>query len=392
MSLRHRPAHTALAVTLLAGGLGGCTTVSDSFTSSKIDYRAASAAPSPTLQVPPDLTQLTNDPRYQPPAGGTVSANAMQASEPTLLNSGAAAVPALPRSGDGVRVERSGDQRWLVVRQTPEQLWSTLRTFWQDNGFTLSSDTPQIGVMETDWSENRAKLPNDLISRTVGKVLDKLRDSHERDRFRTRVERNGEVTEIYISHRGVEQVGSMDRGGENLRWQNRPTDAGLEAEMLARLMLRLSGSDLGGKPSDAKALSEASRSIANAPLQPARARLLSPANGASLQLDDNADRGWRRIGLALDRSGFTVEERDRAQNSYLVRYVDPKFAGMEEPGFFARVFGGARKEDLQGTRYRLKLTADSTASSSVSIFDDKGLPAKDEGARNIAQLLVNELR
>jgi outer membrane protein assembly factor BamC len=111
-----------------------------------------------------------------------------------------------------------------------------------------------------------------------------------------------------------------------------------------------------------------------------------------LQIDDSADRGWRRVGLALDRSGFTVEERDRSQYSYLVRYVDPKLAGLEEPGFFSRVFGGARKDDLQGTRYRLKLTPDSGASSSVSILDDKGLPAKDDGARNIAQLLVNELR
>ena len=391
MSLRCHPACTALAVTLLAGGFGGCTTVSDSLTSSKIDYRSASATLAPTLQVPPDLTQLSNDPRYLPPVSGTVSANALQATDPSQ-QAGVGGVTAMPRASDGVRVERAGDQRWLVVRQTPDQLWGTLRTFWQDNGFTLATDTPQIGVMETDWSENRAKLPNDLISRTIGKVLDKLRDSSERDRFRTRVERNGEMTEIYISHRGVEQVGSIDRGGESLRWQNRPTDAGLEAEMLARLMLRLSGADLGGKTADPKALEAASRSITNAAANPVRARLLSPANGTALQIDDNAERGWRRVGLALDRSGFTVEERDRAQNAYVVRYVDPRLAGMEEPGIFARVFGGARKEDLQGTRYRLRLTADNMASSSVSILDDKGQPAKDEGARNIAQLLVNELR
>ena len=388
MSLRH-PTRTTLTAALLACGLGGCTTVSDSFTSSKIDYRSSASTPAPTLQVPPDLTQLSNDPRYQPPAGGNVSANAMQTSEST---SQAGAVPAMQRASAGVRIERAGDQRWLVVRQTPDQIWGTLRTFWQDNGFTLATDTPQIGVMETDWSENRAKLPNDVISRTVGKVFDKLRDTSERDRFRTRIERNEAETEIYISHRGVEQVGSVDRGGESLRWQNRPTDSGLEAEMLARLMLRLSGSDTGNKASDIRAIETAARSVGATPAAPARARLLAQTNGSALQIDDSADRGWRRVGLALDRSGFTVEERDRSQYSYLVRYVDPKLAGLEEPGFFSRVFGGARKDDLQGTRYRLKLTPDSGASSSVSILDDKGLPAKDDGARNIAQLLVNELR
>lgn len=396
MPLPH-PVRTSLAAVLFACGLGGCTTVSDSFTSSKIDYRSASSTPAPTLQVPPDLTQLSNDPRYQPPVGGTVSANAMQATEAspqtaTGAGAGAGAVAAMPRASADVRVERAGDQRWLVVRQTPEQLWGTLRTFWQDNGFALATDTPQIGVMETDWSENRAKLPNDIISRTVGKVFDKLRDTSERDRFRTRVERNGEVTEIYISHRGVEQVGSVDRGGETLRWQNRPTDSGLEAEMLARLMLRLSGVDAGGKASDPKAIEAATRTVGAVAAGPARARLLTPTSGTALQIDDSAERSWRRVGLALDRSGFTVEERDRTQNAYVVRYVDPKLAGMEEPGFFSRVFSGARKEDLQGTRYRLKLTADNSASSSVAILDDKGQPAVDDGARNIAKLLVNELR
>ncbi|MEY4907549.1 MAG: outer membrane protein assembly factor BamC [Pseudomonadota bacterium] len=388
MSLRH-PARTTLAATLLACGLGACTTVTDSFTSGKIDYRSSAATPAPTLQVPPDLTQLSNDPRYQPPVGGAVSANAMQAAESVAP---AGAPTATPRAGDEVRIERTGNQRWLVVRQTPDQLWGTLRTFWQDNGFTLTTDTPQVGVMETDWTENRAKLPNDIISRTVGKVFDKLRDTGERDRYRTRVERNGPVTEIYISHRGIEQVGSVERTGESLRWQGRPGDPGLEAEMLARLMLRLSGSDDETKSGDAKAVDAAARSVGATPSTPARARLLGQSAGAALQIDDNLERSWRRVGLALDRSGFTVEERDRAQSTYLVRYVDPKLAGQGEPGFFSRVFGGARKEDLQGTRYRLKLTSDNSTSSAVSILDDKGAAAKDDGARNIVQLLVNELR
>lgn len=388
MSLRH-PARASLAAALFACGLGGCTTVSDSFTSSKIDYRSAAATPAPTLQVPPDLTQLGNDPRYQPPAGGAISANAMQTSEAAAPQAAAATVAVRPN--DDVRIERAGNQRWLVVRQTPEQVWDTLRTFWQDNGFTLVVDTPQVGVMETDWSENRAKLPTDIVSRTVGKVLDKLRDTGERDRYRTRVERNGAVTEIYISHRGVEQVGT-DRNGDGLRWQSRPSDSGLEAEMLARMMLRLTGTEELGKSSNAKAVDAAVRSVSATPTAAPRARVVDQSTGTVLQIDDNLERSWRRVGLALDRSSFTVEERDRAQNVYLVRYVDPKLAGKEEPGFFSRVFSGARKEDLKGMRYRLKLTSGNGTSSSLSILDDKGAAVMDEGARNIVQLLANELR
>lgn len=386
------PVHaTLVGAVVLACGLGGCTVVSDSFTSSKVDYRSAAATPAPTLQVPPDLTQLSSDPRYVPPAGGTVSASAVQAAAASTTPTAAAATP---RASDDLRIERSGNQRWLVVRRPPEQLWDTLRSFWQDNGFTLTVDNPQVGVLETDWTENRAKLPADIISRTVGKVFDKLRDTGERDRYRTRVERNGGVTEIYISHRGIEQIGSIERAsaGESLRWQARPGDPGLEAEMLARLMLRLSGAeDASGKP-EAKALESTARVIGTTPTQPARARQIDATSGTALQIDDNLDRSWRRLGLALDRSGFTVEERDRAQSLYLVRYVDPKLAGQEEPGFFSRVFGGARKEDLKGTRYRLKLSADGSAATAVSILNDQGASTKDDGARHIAQLLVNELR
>lgn len=389
MSLRH-PARASLAAALLTCGLGGCTVVSDSFTSSKIDYRSAAATPAPTLQVPPDLTQLGNDPRYQPPAGGAISANAMQTSE-AVPPQAAAGTAVSVRPSDDVRIERAGNQRWLVVRQTPEQVWDTLRTFWQDNGFTLVTDTPQVGVMETDWSENRAKLPTDIVSRTVGKVLDKLRDTGERDRYRTRVERNGATTEIYISHRGIEQV-STERNGDGLRWQSRPSDPGLEAEMLARLMLRLTGAEDVTKSGNDKAVSAAVRSVSATPTPPPRARVVDQTSGTMLQIDDNLERSWRRVGLALDRSSFTVEERDRAQNVYLVRYVDPKLAGKEEPGFFSRVFSGARKEDLKGTRYRLKLTSDNGTTTSLSILDDKGTTIKDEGASNIAQLLASELR
>jgi outer membrane protein assembly factor BamC len=389
MSLRS-PARATVAAALLACGLGGCTAVSDSFTSGKIDYRAAAGTPAPTLQVPPDLTQLSNDPRYQPPAGGTVSANALQTAD-TSAPTSSAAVNLGPGGGD-LRIERAGNQRWLVVRQSPDQVWSTLRSFWQDNGFTLSMDTPQLGVMETDWSENRAKLPTDTISRMVGKVFDKLRDSGERDRYRTRVERNGAVTEIYISHRGAEQMGAIDRAGDTLRWQNRPNDPGLEAEMLGRLMLRLSGADESDRSTKAKAIDTAVRTVGTVASAPARARLLTPATGTALQIDDTLERSWRRVGLALDRSGFTVEDRDRGQSSYVVRYVDPKLAGQEDPGFFARVFTGARKEDLRGTRYQLRLSAEAGNASAVAILDDKGAAAKDDGARNIAQLLVNELR
>ena len=104
-----------------------------------------------------------------------------------------------------VRIERAGNQRWLVVNRTPEKVWPSLRDFWTDNGFLLTTDEQNIGIIETDWAENRAKLPQDFIRATLGQsCLIRLYSTGERDKFRTRIERNGNgSTEIYVSHRGM---------------------------------------------------------------------------------------------------------------------------------------------------------------------------------------------
>lgn len=381
-----------------AGVLAGCSAVSEMVTPAKVDYRTAAVRAQP-LEVPPDLTQLSGDPRYQPAAGVAVSAAAIQAATSVPPRS-AAPTPGgvvAPVSSGSVRIERAGSQRWLVVAQAPEQLWPQLRNFWSSAGFVVATDKPELGLMETDWAENRAKLPQDIVRRTIGRVVDGLFDTGERDRYRLRMERStsSNSTEIYISHRGARevQVSSTGERTENTRWQQISGDPQLEAEMLGRLMLFLAPpSEAAATPApDQAALSAAARAVTKAPDSPARARLLEGRPAATLQVDDDFSRAWRRVGLALDRNGFTVEDRDRGQGLYYVRYVDPKLAGKEEPGFFARLFSGAKKEDYSGTRYRVGVQAEGK-SSVVAIFDSQGAPQSSESARNIVQLLLAELR
>jgi outer membrane protein assembly factor BamC len=388
-----------------ASVLAACSTVSDIVTPAKVDYRTAAVKAQP-LEVPPDLTQLSGDPRYQPSTGAAVSAAAIQAATATAPKSALVASTSTSASTGGVvapiasgavRVERAGSQRWLVVAQTPEQLWPQLRNFWPSAGFTLLTDKPELGVMETDWAENRAKLPQDIVRRTIGRVADGLFDSGGRDRYRLRVERSpsSNSTEIYISHRGATEVGVSATGGrsDTTRWQMSPSDPQLEAEMLGRLMLFLAppGQAAATPAADQAALAAAASAVTKAPDAPARARLLEGRPAATLQVDDDFSRAWRRVGLALDRNGFTVEDRDRGQGLYYVRYVDPKLAGKEEPGFFARLFSGAKKEDYSGTRYRVGVQADGK-NSIVAIFDSQGAPQNSDSARNIVQLLLAELR
>lgn len=385
-------------LTALAGlaslALGGCTTVSDSFMGAKVDYRAGAVKTAP-LDIPPDLTQLSSDPRYQAPTGAPVSAAALQgrgaaAASPTAPAATAATGPVASTRVPGLRVERVGQQRWLVSSQSPEVLWPLVKSFWTDNGFTLIEEQAAVGMMETDWRENRARLPQDFVRRTIGRVFDSLYDTSERDRYRTRLERTAQGTEIYISHRGAAEVSVGDKG-ESTRWVTRPSDAQLEAEMLARLMLRLGGPVESVAAPAAPQVATATQAVVATPEPAARARLQRDGGVLQLQVDDGFDRAWRRAGLALDRNSFTVEDRDRSQGAYLVRYVDPKLAGQADPGFLARLFG-AKRQDLAGQRYRLKVTGTGTTSVIRVLDATQGTPLDGEAAKAILDLLLIELR
>ncbi|HEX3138930.1 MAG TPA: outer membrane protein assembly factor BamC [Rhizobacter sp.] len=375
---------------VLLSSLIACSTVDDVVSGGKVDYRSASTKPTP-LEVPPDLTQLAVDPRYAPQAG-VISAASLQASG---ASSGSTLAPVVGTSavittsavvapvamGD-VRIETQGSLRYLSTPFTAEQLWPQLQIFWKERGLTLVVDQPDVGVMETEWAENRVKLPEDVIRRTLGKVFDSLYDTGERDKYRTRVERSTRGTDIYIAHRGMEEV-YTSTVKDATTWRGRPSDPSLESEMLARLMVKLGAKSEVAKIAVAQAASAPAAS-------PARARVIEGRPAATLQLDENFDRAWRRVGLALDRSGFTVEDRDRAQGFYFVRYVDPAQAGKEEPGFFGRMFGTGNK--LSGPiRYRVNVKAEGDVST-VAVYDTKGAPENGDAGQRIVKLLVDDLK
>lgn len=377
-----RPADSFLpraAVLALVAALAGCSSIENLMSGDKVDYRNAGTK-GPSLDVPPDLTQLARDTRYPQYGGAPVSAAAYQAgaSAPVSVQSDSTVAPA--QLGD-VRIERLGNQRWLVAPMTPEQLWPRLQAFWKDSGFTLVVDQPAIGVMETEWNENRAKLPKDAVRAALGRVIDFLYSTGERDKFRTRVERGTDgATEVYISHRGMEEVYTSQQKDQTV-WQPRPADPQLEAEFLSRLMNRL-----GVKEETAKA------TVAAAGPTTARARVLTDGPAAALQVDDAFDRAWRRVGLALDRSGFTVEDRDRAQGLYFVRYIDPSKPQKADEGFFSRLFSFGKSSDVAGpARYRIAVKGEGERST-VTVLNAQGAPETGEVGKRIVGLLVEDLK
>ena len=363
-----------LALLAMAAGLAGCSALDNFLGGDKVDYRSVSKSPTKNLEVPPDLSQLARDSRYQLP-GGVVSAAAV--ANPAALPTGTPAVA--PSAIGGMRIERDGSTRWLVVPAAPEQIWPQVRAFWLERGFTIARESAETGVIETDWAENRAKLPQDIIRNAIGRVFDNLYDTGERDRFRTRIERTANGSEIFISHRGmVEQL--IGERKDSTMWTQRPADPQLEAEFLSRLMVRLGTREETARTAVAAAVS--------APAAAPRARLLA-AGGTTLEVDEPFDRAWRRLGLALDRSGYTVEDRDRAAGLYFVRYVDPKEAGKEDPNIFQRLFGRTSTGGPQRYRVVVKAAGDKT---SVSVLNSAGAQDNSENAKRIAAQLVGDLK
>lgn len=365
-TLRHAvPRWSALAMAALLAT--GCSVLQED----KIDYKSAKQVN--TLEVPPDLTQLSRESRYVVP-GGAVTASGYQVSQPTQKVATAAV------SVGDVRIERAGNQRWLVVDRPADQLWSPVRDFWQENGFLLTLDQENLGVMETDWAENRAKLPQDIIRSTIGKVFDSLYSTGERDKFRTRLERTANGgTEIYISHRGMVEVYSSERKDSTV-WQPRPADVELEAEFLRRMMVKLGVSQEQSKALLATGATTSTSKVATVNNQPV------------VQINEGFDRAWRRVGLALDRTGFTVEDRDRAQGVYFVRYVEANAnTATEKPGFFSRLFGSSTAKESSPVRYRISVKS-AGEQTTVAVLNANGQPETSATAQRIVQVIADDLK
>lgn len=352
----------------LVASLAACS----AFEGDKIDYKSAGKAP--TLEVPPDLTQLSRENRYAVP-GGAVSANAYQ----TGINNAPGAPTAVSAVGD-VRMERDGTQRWLVIKRPADQLWEPVRDFWQENGFLLTTDQRNLGIMETDWAENRAKLPQDIIRSTVGKLLDSVYSTGELDRFRTRLERNPDGgTDIFISHRGMQEIYTTKQQDQTT-WQPRPSDPELETEFLRRLMVKLGVSQ------------EQSKIIAASTTAATKTATIANVGGQPiLNINEDFDRAWRRVGLALDRTGFTVEDRDRSAGTYFVRYVTPN-PDKKEPGFFGKLFDrfGSGKPEAP-LKFRILVKGSGNAST-VSVLSEAGAPETSANAQRIVQVIADDLK
>jgi outer membrane protein assembly factor BamC len=370
---------TVLAAAL--GALGGCSSLSTVTQGKSVDYE--SAKPGNQLEVPPDLTQLARQERYVIPgqsANSAVSAvaydrGAKAAEQIAHTNT---VLPEYP----GMHIAQAGSQRWLVVDATPDQLWEKVKTFWQENGFYLTQADSNTGVMETDWAENRAKLPQDIIRKYLGKVFDTLYDTGERDRFRTVFERtpDGKGTQIYVTHQTMVEV-YTNQDKTQTTWQPGTPDPGLDTIFLRKLMV-----SLGMGAEAAKQSVQAPAAVA----QPVVSQLVD--NGLGLELQDGFENAWRRVSLAINTAGFTVIDRDRSAGYFDVRYISAEAAlkaSQDSVGFFGKLFGKTEAAPKLAD-YRIALQSAGTQTK-VTVRTPQGQPLQSDDARKILQILQQQI-
>jgi outer membrane protein assembly factor BamC len=392
----------AVLVPLAAAGCSWTSWTGSIFTEEKIQYKAADTSRVP-LDVPPDLSQLPREERFavpERPQAVTASGLAQQGRGPLAGGAPGAAASAsaaavLPGT-QIAKVERAGNTRWLAVNLPPEKAWPILVEFWPSVGLTIARQDPNSGTLETNWAENRAKLPQDVIRATLGKVLDSIYSTGEQDMYRARLERGPDGTsEIFVSHRGmIEVYTSADQ--TQTKWQPRPADPQLEGEMLTRLQARF---DEAFKPATARGGAAAAgptvaaAAAAAAAAAPALSEVVKGNDGrpVAVMVNEPFDRAWRRVGQSLDRGGFTVEDRARDRGIYFVRYLDPDYEAKakDQQGFLTKFFGKERPVDAP--QYQVKVVAEGERTR-ITVSDKDGNVDTTKAADRILTLLADQLR
>jgi len=391
------------------------------------DYKATGR--SRPLEVPPDLTSATTNDAYAIPGSTSYSdfKNGQQQDN---------GQPKILPNPEGMKIVKAGAQRWLVVNAPAEKIWPLIRDFWIDMGFAVKKENPEVGVMETEWIKEGDLMTNDNKG-TLDKFdawLDSLASgTANRKKFRTRLERGLQegTTEIYMTHRSVDTA--PDDGKEKIRTPYGVVDMGykndskskedskvdsrsdeLDAELLRRLMVKLGLADKRAKE------------IIAAPISQKRAEIKKEADGSSsVEIQDPFDRAWRRVGLALDIIGFVIEDKDRSNGIYFVKYADvdiddspKKKKGVLDSLMFwsdddkkdkqakdtsqtkekplserLKFWGGSDKEKTNPEKqYRIKIISIDNGGSQVVIEYQDGKKNTSSTANRIISLLYDQLK
>ena len=357
---------------LVSLALSGCSSIP--FFDGSSDYESLVKKNKPKkLEMPPDLITPAKDRKFSIPSSGSTMSEFESFTKQNSSGSGQENI--LP-SVEGMKIRSYGNHRVLIVEKPVEYLWPILRTFWLDSGFIIARENPQIGLIETDWFEDRKNLPQGFIRGVLGKVFDNIYDTGERDRYKMRLERiSDNETEISVAHRGLIEV-VADRPDGTISWAIKPTDRKLEEDYLKKIMIALGANEqrAGKLIKDKDASSEV---------------LFNSDDSATyIEIFEDFDRSWRRVGMAIDRLEFSVEDRVRSEGTYYIKYRDPTI-GTKKKGFLSKLFSfGSAPEKIQ--TYKVKISS-SNKLTKVFVTDQQG-KSNSPITKSITSILFGQLK
>ncbi|MFM2345077.1 MAG: hypothetical protein RLZZ210_1690 [Pseudomonadota bacterium] len=353
--------------------IGGCTSVNNLTEGDKINYKHGLSTTSP-LEIPPQINKQEINASYVAPDSQTfVKFIEQRNNQNKVLSS----VP-------DARIERDGQRRWLVVNKPANEIWPKLEKFWSDLGFKLEYNSPETGIMETNWLENKANAPNDAFRQLLSKIIEFAFSSEKKDKFRTRIENNNGVTEIYVTHQGVEEQFS-DKSKDSTKFYKREAEPEIEAEILRKMML-----SLGLNEQQANYLSQEFKKDDNKSTKTDKSATAIKTDALEkLVFDNPTDIVWRAVGISLDRASFTMESKSLASLEYKVRYLDPEQFN-KQPGFWARMTKGQKIEEFRKSKiYTVKIQTEQNKSV-VTVLDTNG-QNNSEASKKILSVIQENL-
>lgn len=368
-----------LALLMASGGLVACSADGDK---AKLDYQSTTNQVI-SLEVPPDLRDPRQGELYSLPAGVKANPDALKTDPAKVTRSSKVLNPV-----KNVQMERAGNQRWLHVEGKDKvEMWALVRSFWQESGFNIENEEPKAGLLETEWAENRAKLPNQGVRKLFEKVgLGGVYTTGERDKFHVRMEASKQGGyDIFFSHKGLEEVYDS-KTKDTTKWQPRPNDPNLEAAFLSRFMQYL-GADEQTATQQVAATSDQKKGTEFAKLE-----------SNHVLVYGNLTRNVNRVGLALDRVGLTVQNFVDERNMFVVRPVPSESetlkAANQKTGWLDKWRGKSQTETAQPEEAAQMFVAleDVSGGQRIYLLDQFGKAYQGKDVGKLLNQLYLELR
>lgn len=380
-NLRHL---APVLVGLMLAGCGSSSIIDNMLPDQTLVYKKQREA-AENLEIPPDLSKGQVSDALDVPAGGAATYSEY-AGERSKRREMATSGDVLPEVKD-VELKHEGNSRWLEVGAPAAAVWPRVVAFWREQGILLVEQNPAVGVMKTDWIENRAAIRQDFMTRMMMKIAEGLHSTGTRDQYRVRLERGAKpgTTDIYLTHTAMhERILSNTVGeGANAVWEPVPSEPEKEAEMLHRLMVYLGVTE--------QRAAGAARGTGEGAARPTTVRLVPDGAGSALIISEEFRRAWRQTGVALDRTGFAVEDRDMSAGTYYVRYDPGSEGARKKEGFFSKMAFWRSKDIDPVKKYQVKLVG-SGNETRLTVLDAAGQRDDSPAGRKILSLLQEQIR